>query len=286
MSKRNVIIIGAAGRDFHNFNTYYRDNEAYDVVAFTATQIPDIEGRRYPQQLAGKLYPQGIPIYAESDLPQLIKDLDVDDCAFSYSDVTYQHVMSVAAICQAAGASFVLLGPKDTQIKSTKPVISVGAVRTGCGKSQTSRRIIEILMEKGLKVITIRHPMPYGDLVAQKVQRYAELSDLEVHKCTIEEMEEYEPHIVRGNVIYAGVDYEAILRAAEKDPSGCDVILWDGGNNDFPFYVPDLNVTVVDPLRPGHERMRLLSMLPPPWIWMTPRWSRARWCWQWRTGRP
>ena len=253
MSKRNVIIIGAAGRDFHNFNTYYRDNEAYDVVAFTATQIPDIEGRRYPQQLAGKLYPQGIPIYAESDLPQLIKDLDVDDCAFSYSDVTYQHVMSVAAICQAAGASFVLLGPKDTQIKSTKPVISVGAVRTGCGKSQTSRRIIEILMEKGLKVITIRHPMPYGDLVAQKVQRYAELSDLEVHKCTIEEMEEYEPHIVRGNVIYAGVDYEAILRAAENDPSGCDVILWDGGNNDFPFYVPDLNVTVVDPLRPGHE---------------------------------
>jgi predicted GTPase len=253
MSKRNVIIIGAAGRDFHNFNTYYRDNEAYDVVAFTATQIPDIEGRRYPQQLAGKLYPQGLPIYAESDLPQLIKDLDVDDCAFSYSDVTYQHVMSVAAICQAAGASFVLLGPKDTQIKSTKPVISVGAVRTGCGKSQTSRRIIEILMEKGLKVITIRHPMPYGDLVAQKVQRYAELSDLEVHKCTIEEMEEYEPHIVRGNVIYAGVDYEAILRAAEKDPSGCDVILWDGGNNDFPFYVPDLNVTVVDPLRPGHE---------------------------------
>ena len=253
MSKRNVIIIGAAGRDFHNFNTYYRDNEAYDVVAFTATQIPDIEGRRYPQQLAGKLYPQGIPIYAESDLPQLIKDLDVDDCAFSYSDVTYQHVMSVAAICQAAGASFVLLGPKETQIKSTKPVISVGAVRTGCGKSQTSRRIIEILIEKGLKVITIRHPMPYGDLVAQKVQRYAELSDLEVHKCTIEEMEEYEPHIVRGNVIYAGVDYEAILRAAEKDPSGCDVIVWDGGNNDFPFYVPDLNVTVVDPLRPGHE---------------------------------
>ena len=253
MSKRNVIIIGAAGRDFHNFNTYYRDNEAYDVVAFTATQIPDIEGRRYPQQLAGKLYPQGIPIYAESDLPQLIKDLDVDDCAFSYSDVTYQHVMSVAAICQAAGASYVLLGPKDTQIKSTKPVISVGAVRTGCGKSQTSRRIIEILIEKGLKVIAIRHPMPYGDLIAQKVQRYAELSDLEVHKCTIEEMEEYEPHIVRGNVIYAGVDYEDILRAAEKDPSGCDVIVWDGGNNDFPFYVPDLNVTVVDPLRPGHE---------------------------------
>jgi len=177
----------------------------------------------------------------------------VDDCAFSYSDVPYQHVMSVGAIVEAAGASFVLLGPKDTMIKSSKPVISVGAVRTGCGKSQTSRKIAEILMEKGLKVVAIRHPMPYGDLVAQRVQRYAELSDLEKHKCTIEEMEEYEPHIVRGNVIYAGVDYEAILREAEKDPRGCDVILWDGGNNDFPFYVPDLHVTVTDPLRAGHE---------------------------------
>ena len=253
MSKRNALIIGAAGRDFHNFNTFYRDNEAYNVVAFTAAQIPDIAGRKYPPELAGKLYPDGIPIYAEEDLPSLIVDLNVDDCAFSYSDVPYQHVMSVGAIVEAAGASFVLLGPKDTMLKSSKPVISVGAVRTGCGKSQTSRKIAEILMEKGLKVVAIRHPMPYGDLVAQRVQRYAELSDLEKHKCTIEEMEEYEPHIVRGNVIYAGVDYEAILQEAEKDPRGCDVILWDGGNNDFPFYVPDLHVTVTDPLRAGHE---------------------------------
>ncbi len=212
MSKRNVIIIGAAGRDFHNFNTYYRGNEAYKVVAFTAAQIPDIEGRKYPAELAGELYPEGIPIFAEEDLPRLIKELEADECTFSYSDVSYQHVMAVSAIVEAAGASFVLLGPKDTQIKSTKPVISVCAVRTGCGKSQTSRKVIEILMEKGLKVVAIRHPMPYGDLVAQSVQGYAELSDLEKHKCTIEEMEEYEPHIVRGNVIYAGVDFEAILR--------------------------------------------------------------------------
>ncbi|MCJ7621795.1 MAG: cyclic 2,3-diphosphoglycerate synthase [Anaerolineae bacterium] len=253
MSKRNVIIIGAAGRDFHNFNTYYRDNELYNVVAFTAAQIPDIVGRRYPPELAGRLYPEGIPIYAEENLPQLIRELDVADCAFSYSDVPYQHVMSVAAIAQAAGASYLLLGPKDTQVKSTKPLISVCAVRTGCGKSQTSRRIVEILMEKGLRVVVIRHPMPYGDLAAQKVQRFATLSDLEKHQCTIEEIEEYEPHIVRGNVIYAGVDYEAILREAENDPNGCDVIVWDGGNNDFSFYEPDLNVTVVDPHRPGHE---------------------------------
>lgn len=253
MAKKNVIIIGAAGRDFHNFNTFYRDNENYNVVAFTATQIPDIEGRKYPAELAGKLYPEGIPIYAEEDLPRLIRDLDVDDCVFSYSDVSYQHVMSVGAIVNAAGANFVMLGPKHTQIKSTKPVVSVGAVRTGCGKSQTSRRIIEILMAKGLKVVAIRHPMPYGDIAAQKVQRFAELSDLEKHKCTVEEMEEYEPHVVRGNVIYAGVDYEAIIREAEKDPGGCDVVLWDGGNNDFPFYKSDLHVTVVDPHRPGHE---------------------------------
>jgi predicted GTPase len=253
MSKRNVIIIGAAGRDFHNFNSYYRDNEAYNVVAFTAAQIPDIKDRRYPPELAGGLYPKGVPVYAEEDLPKLIKELKVDECTFSYSDISYQHVMSVGAIVEAAGASFVLLGPKDTQFKSTKPVISVCAVRTGCGKSQTSRRIIEILMEKGLKVVAIRHPMPYGDLVAQRVQRYAELSDLEKHKCTVEEMEEYEPHIVRGNVIYAGVDYEAILREAENDPDGCDVIVWDGGNNDFSFYITDLQVTVVDPHRPGHE---------------------------------
>lgn len=251
--KKNVIIIGAAGRDFHNFNTYYRDNEDYNVVAFTAAQIPDIEGRKYPSELAGSLYPDGIPIYAEEELPSLISKLDVDDCAFSYSDITYNKVMSVSAIVNAAGANFVLLGPKDTMVKSTKPVIAVGAIRTGCGKSQTSRRVIELLMEKGLKVVAVRHPMPYGDLNAQKVQRFAGVSDLEKHKCTIEEMEEYEPHVVRGNVIYAGVDYEAILREAENDPKGCDVILWDGGNNDFPFYKPDLTITVTDPHRAGHE---------------------------------
>jgi len=253
MAKKKVIIIGAAGRDFQNFNTYYRGNADYNVVAFTAAQIPDIEGRKYPVELAGSLYPDGIPIHAEEDLPRLIKELDVDDCVFSYSDVSYQHVMSVGAIVNAAGANFVMLGPKATQIKSTKPVISVCAVRTGCGKSQTSRRIIEILMAKGVKVVAIRHPMPYGDIAAQKVQRFAALSDLAKHNCTIEEMEEYEPHVVRGNVIYAGVDYEAIVRAAEQDPAGCDVILWDGGNNDFPFYQSDLNVTVTDPHRPGHE---------------------------------
>lgn len=253
MSKKNVIIIGAAGRDFHNFNTYFRGNESYNVVAFTAAQIPDIEGRKYPAELAGNLYPDGISIYAEEDLSRLIKELNVDDCVFSYSDVSYQHVMSMGAKVNAAGANFIMLGPRDTQIKSTKPVISVGAVRTGCGKSQTSRRIIELLMEKNLKVVAIRHPMPYGDIAAQKVQRFAKLSDLEKHNCTLEEMEEYEPHVVRGNVIYAGVDYEAIVRAAEKDPDGCDIILWDGGNNDFSFYKSDLHVTVIDPHRPGHE---------------------------------
>ncbi len=251
--KKNVIIIGAAGRDFHNFNTYYRGNAAYNVVAFTAAQIPDIDGRKYPAELAGELYPNGIPIFAESDLPRLIKELNVDDCVFSYSDVPYPRVMAVSAIVNAAGANFHLLGPKDTMIKSIKPLIAVGAVRTGCGKSQTSRKVIEYLMAKGLKVVAIRHPMPYGNLVEQKVQRFATIADLAKHKCTIEEMEEYEPHVVRGNVIYAGVDYEAILRAAEQDPDGCDVILWDGGNNDFPFYVPDLNMTVVDPHRPGNE---------------------------------
>lgn len=251
--KKNVIIIGAAGRDFHNFNTYFRGNENFNVVAYTAAQIPDIDGRKYPAELAGDLYPDGIPIFAEKDLPKLIKDLKVDDCVFSYSDVTYQKVMQVSAIVNAAGANFILLGPNDTMVKSTKPVIAVGAVRTGCGKSQTSRKVIEYLMEKGLKVVAIRHPMPYGDLVAQKVQRFATVEDLHKHKCTVEEMEEYEPHVVRGNVIYAGVDYEAIVRAAEQDPDGCDVVLWDGGNNDFPFYKPDLNITVVDPHRPGHE---------------------------------
>jgi len=253
MAKKNVIIIGAAGRDFHNFNTCFRDNDMYNVVAFTAAQIPDIDDRKYPAGLAGKLYPRGIPIYAEENLPDLIRKLKVDDCVFSYSDITYEKVMSVSAIVNSAGANFVLLGPGDTMIKSSKPVIAIGAVRTGCGKSQTSRRVIEILMSKGLKVVAVRHPMPYGNLDAQKVQRFAVVKDLEKHKCTIEEMEEYEPHVVRGNVIYAGVDYEAILRKAEKDPSGCDIILWDGGNNDFPFYKPDLMITVTDPHRAGHE---------------------------------
>jgi len=253
MESRKIIIIGAAGRDFHNFNTFYRDNSAYKVVAFTAAQIPDIAGRKYPASLAGSLYPEGIPIFDQAELPKLIKDLDADECVFAYSDVTYQTVMGVGAIVNAAGADFTLLGHKNTKIKSTKPVIAVGAVRTGCGKSQTSRRIIEVLMSQGLKVVAVRHPMPYGDLEAQKVQRFATIEDLKKHNCTIEEMEEYEPHVARGNVIYAGVDYEAILRAAENDPDGCDVILWDGGNNDFPFYEPDLMVAVVDPHRPGHE---------------------------------
>jgi predicted GTPase len=253
MEPRRIIIIGAAGRDFHNFNTYYRDNPAYNVVAFTAAQIPDIAGRKYPASLAGSLYPDGIPIYVQDELESLIKELNVDGCVFSYSDVPYTFVMGLAAKVNAAGANFALLGHKNTMLKSTKPVIAVGAVRTGCGKSQTSRRVAEVLMAQGLKVIAIRHPMPYGDLEAQKVQRFATIDDLTKHNCTIEEMEEYEPHIARGNVIYAGVDYEAILRAAENDPNGCDVILWDGGNNDFPFYKPDLMITVIDPHRPGHE---------------------------------
>jgi predicted GTPase len=248
--KKNVIIIGAAGRDFHNFNTYYRENENYNVVAFTAAQIPDIDGRKYPAELAGKLYPNGINIHTQDELPRLIKELDVDVCAFSYSDVSYKQVMAIGSVVNANGADFLLIGPKETMLKSTKPIIAVGAVRTGCGKSQTSRKIIEALMHHGVKVVAVRHPMPYGDLVAQKVQRFATVEDLKKHNCTIEEMEEYEPHVVRGNVIYAGVDYEAILREAEKE---ADVILWDGGNNDFPFYKPDLMVTVVDPHRPGHE---------------------------------
>lgn len=253
MEKRNVIIIGAAGRDFHNFNTFFRDNEAYNVVAFTAAQIPDIDGRKYPAQLAGKLYPNGIPIYAQSDLTELIRKYNVDMCVFAYSDVSYNTVMGVGAIVNAAGAEFALLGPKQTQIKSTKPVISVCAVRTGCGKSQTSRRVIEYLMAKGLKVVAARHPMPYGDLVKQECMRFASIDDLKKNNCTVEEMEEYEPHVIRGNVIYSGVDYEKILRAMEKDPSGCDVILWDGGNNDFPFFVSDLQIVVTDPHRPGNE---------------------------------
>ncbi len=254
IKKKNALILGSAGRDFHNFNVYFRDNEEYNVVGFTGSQqIPDISDKKYPAELAGNLYPEGIPVYAEEELPRLIKELNVDDCVFSYSDVPYQHVMGIGAIVNAAGANYMMLGTRDTMLKSKKPVIAVCAVRTGSGKSQTSRRIIELLMERGLKVVAVRHPMPYGDLVAQKVQRYAELGDLKKHNCTIEEMEEYEPHIVRGNVIYAGVDYQAILTAAEEDPKGCDVIIWDGGNNDFSFYKPDLMITVADPHRPGHE---------------------------------
>lgn len=253
MKKKNVLIIGAAGRDFHNFNTYYKDNEQYNVVAFTAAQIPDINGRKYPAELAGDLYPEGIQIYSQDELAELIEKFDVDECVFAYSDVHYQEVMGVSAIVNSAGADFKLMGPKHTSLKSNKPVISVCAVRTGAGKSQTSRKIIETLMEEGLKVVVVRHPMPYGDLVAQKVQRFATVEDLEKHNCTIEEMEEYEPHIDRGNIVYAGVDYQAILEAAENDPDGCDIILWDGGNNDFSFYEADLAITVVDPHRPGHE---------------------------------
>lgn len=254
MGKRNVIIIGAAGRDFHNFNTYFRGNSAYNVVAFTAAQIPDIDGRKYPKELAGAdLYPEGIPIFAESELPGLIKKYNVDECVFAYSDQPHVKVMNTGALVNACGADFSMMGPKYTQIKSNKPVISVCATRTGCGKSQTSRRVVELLMQQGLKVVAIRHPMPYGDLNAQKVQRFETVEDLKKNNCTIEEMEEYEPHVIRGNVIYAGVDYQAILDAAEKDPKGCDVILWDGGNNDFSFYKSDLSIAVADPHRPGAE---------------------------------
>ncbi|MCB0649991.1 MAG: hypothetical protein KDC85_01800 [Saprospiraceae bacterium] len=253
MSREKVIILGAAGRDFHNFNTHFRNNNAYEVVAFTAAQIPDIDGRKYPAELAGYLYPEGIPILPEAQLAELIRSFKADTCVFSYSDVSYQKVMTMNALVNSAGANFLLLGTEATMIKSHKPVISVCAVRTGVGKSQTSRSVIEHLMEHGLKVVAIRHPMPYGNLAEQKVQRFAELADLKKHKCTIEEMEEYEPHIVRGNIIYSGVDYEAIVRAAENDPAGCDVIVWDGGNNDFSFYQSDLYITLMDPLRPGHE---------------------------------
>src|SRR5690625_453743 len=253
INMKKVIIIGAAGRDFHNFNTYYRDNREYHVVAFTAAQIPDIDGRKYPTELAGDLYPNGIPIHSQDELPTLIKRNQVDECVFAYSDVSYQEVMAVSAVVNAHGADFKLMGTKHTTIKSKKPVISVCAVRTGTGKSQTSRKIIETLMEQGLKVVAIRHPMPYGDLTKQIVQRFATVEDLKKHNCTIEEMEEYEPHVERGNVIYSGVDYEAILKEAENDPDGCDVILWDGGNNDFSFYEEDLAITVLDPQRVGHE---------------------------------
>ncbi|HDI86008.1 MAG TPA: GTPase [Candidatus Korarchaeota archaeon] len=247
---RRVVIMGAAGRDFHNFNVFFRDNPDYRVVAFTAAQLPDIWGRKYPPELAGSLYPDGIPILREEDLPEIIRREKVDLVVFAYSDVSHQYLMERAAIAQAAGADFMLLGPESTMLKSNKPAIAVTAVRTGAGKSPTSRRVAAILKERGLKVAVIRHPMPYGDLRKQIVQRFASLEDLDRHECTIEEREDYEPHIKMGNVVFAGVDYEKILREAEKE---ADVILWDGGNNDFPFYVPDLWITVADPLRAGHE---------------------------------
>ena len=250
MERIKVIIMGAAGRDFHNFNTFFRDNERYDVIAFTATQIPNIEERKYPAELAGDLYPDGIDIYPETELVDLIKKYNVEEVVFSYSDVPYDYIMSRSAMVIEAGADFKLMSQKHSQVKSSKPVISVCAVRTGCGKSQTTRKVAKILRDAGKKVVAIRHPMPYGNLVEQKVQRYAELSDLDKYKCTIEEREEYEPHIESGTIIYAGVDYEAIIRDAEKE---ADIILWDGGNNDLSFYETDLLITVVDPHRAGDE---------------------------------
>lgn len=250
MSRKNVLIMGAAGRDFHNFNVYFRDNKDYNVVAFTATQIPNIEGRVYPKELAGSLYPDGIKIYEEAQLEELIKKFKVNEVVFSYSDVPFNYVMTKASIVNSLGISFRLMGGAETMVKSTKPVVAVLAVRTGCGKSQTSRKIVELLTAAGKKVVAVRHPMPYGDLVKQKVQRFGTYDDLKKHECTIEEIEEYEPHVARGGVIYAGVDYEAILRKAEKE---ADVILWDGGNNDMSFYNADVTFTVVDPHRPGHE---------------------------------
>lgn len=246
----NVIIMGAAGRDFHNFNVYFRDNKRYNVICFTATQIPDIDGRRYPPQLSGELYPQGIPIYSDRKLPDLIRENSVDMVAFSYSDVRHLDVMHKASVVTAAGADFIIIGAPYTMLKSSIPVVSVCAVRTGCGKSQTSRQVCRILQDMGRKVVTVRHPMPYGDLTKQVVQRFAAYSDLEKHNCTIEEREEYEPVVAMGAVIYAGVDYEKILRQAEAE---ADVIIWDGGNNDTPFYKPDVNIVVFDPHRAGHE---------------------------------
>ena len=245
-----TLIMGAAGRDFHNFNTFFRDNPDYEVVAFTATQIPNIEGRVYPAELAGARYPEGIPIYPESDLLDLIENNNIEQVVFAYSDITHEYVMHKASQILAAGADFCLMGVDKTQVKSTKPVVSVCAVRTGSGKSQTTRRVSLILREMGFKVAAIRHPMPYGNLVKQAVQRFADYSDLDKHECTIEEREEYEPHIDNGVIVYAGVDYEAILRQAEQE---VDIVIWDGGNNDLPFYKPDFQIVVADPHRPGHE---------------------------------
>ncbi|MEN6528664.1 MAG: cyclic 2,3-diphosphoglycerate synthase [Anaerolineaceae bacterium] len=251
MSPIKTLIMGAAGRDFHNFNVFYRDNREYEVVAFTATQIPNIEGRKYPAELAGSLYPAGIPIYPESELVNLIRNLKVEQVVFAYSDVPHEYVMHKASTVLAAGADFRLMGIESTQVKSIKPVVSVCAVRTGSGKSQTTRRVSQILRAMGFRVAAIRHPMPYGDLVKQKVQRFATYADLDKNECTIEEREEYEPHIDNGVIVYAGVDYEAILREAEKE---VDIILWDGGNNDFSFYKSDLAIVVADPHRAGHEK--------------------------------
>jgi predicted GTPase len=250
MEKQRVIIMGAAGRDFHNFNLYFRGNQDYEVVAFTATQIPDIEGRIYPAELAGDLYPEGIPIYAEGELERLIKELAIDQVVFAYSDVPHEYVMHKASLVLAAGADFRLMGTKNTQLKSQKPVVSVCAVRTGSGKSQTTRRVSLILRDMGYKVAAIRHPMPYGDLANQAVQRFADYEDLVKHDCTIEEREEYEPHIDNGVLVFAGIDYEKILRQAEQE---ADIILWDGGNNDLPFFVSDFQIVVADPHRVGHE---------------------------------
>jgi predicted GTPase len=250
MDRQRVLIMGAAGRDFHNFNTYFRDNEAYAVVVFTATQIPNIEGRTYPSDLAGDLYPNGIPIHPEEDLVELIEKHKIEQVVFSYSDITHEYVMHKASLVLARGADFRLMGVNNTRIQSSKPLVSVCAARTGSGKSQTSRHVAEVLRSLGYKVAAIRHPMPYGDLAKQAVQRFAEYSDLDKHKCTIEEREEYEPHIDQGVIVYAGVDYERILRQAEEE---VDIVLWDGGNNDLPFYVSDLQIVVVDPHRPGHE---------------------------------
>lgn len=243
--------MGAAGRDFHNFNMVFRDNEGYEVMAFTATQIPNIEGREYPASLAGRLYPKGIPILPETKLSALIREQAIDEVVFSYSDVSFHDVMTKASQVNAAGADFTVLGTKHTMLKSQVPLVAVVAVRTGAGKSQTARKVCAILRSFGRRVVAIRHPMPYGDLTAQRVQRFDTLDDLTKHQCTVEEMEEYEPHITSGTPVYAGVDYEAIIRLAERE---ADIVVWDGGNNDLPFYRPDLMITVADPHRPGHER--------------------------------
>jgi predicted GTPase len=250
MAREKIVIMGAAGRDFHNFNVIYRNNDKYEVVAFSATQIPDIEGRMYPAVLAGDLYPNGIPIIAEEELGKFITGNNIDACVFSYSDVSYKTVMQKSAFVNSLNADFVLLGGQKTMLKSTKPVVAICAVRTGSGKSQTTRKVCTLLQERGKKVVVVRHPMPYGDLAKQAVQRFATLEDMDKHECTIEEREEYEHHINNGCVVYAGVDYASILKEAEKE---ADIVLWDGGNNDLPFYKPDIMITVVDPHRPGHE---------------------------------